>query len=109
MCGTGWQKVLRAAEAMLAETILADLGARVAWVRWCTVHAHVLHVLGCGFNACDISRVVVKACKCTGCTGMLVQVHGLHHRRHVVMFADTVSANMVSVLQRFMSRQMGVW
>ena len=42
--------------------------------RGCTgmlVHAHVLHVLGFGFNACDKSTVIVRKCKCTDCTGMV--------------------------------------
>ena len=43
------------------------------------VRAHVLQVLGCGFNLCDCSRVVVRTCKCTDCTDMLVRVHGLQH------------------------------
>ena len=33
------------------------------------VHAHALHGLSCGFNSCDTSRVVVRTCKCMGCTG----------------------------------------
>ena len=43
------------------------------------VHAHLLHALGGGFKSCANSRVVVRTCKCSGCTGMLAQVHGLHH------------------------------
>ena len=37
------------------------------------VHAHVLRVFGHRFNLCESSRSV-RTCKCTGCTGMLVQV-----------------------------------
>ena len=36
------------------------------------VRARGLHVLGRGFNSCEDSRVIVRMCKCTGCTGMLV-------------------------------------
>ena len=34
-------------------------------------HAHVLHVLGFGFDSREASRVMVRTCECTGCTGML--------------------------------------
>ena len=44
-----------------------------------SLHAHVSHVLGCGFDSCENPGAIVRTCECTGCTGMLVQVHGLHH------------------------------
>ena len=46
----------------------------------------------------ELSRVIVRTCKCTGCTGMSMQVHGLHHPETTAIFANMVSANTVSVL-----------
>ena len=63
-------------EAMLVEAVLGFTRTG------CTdtlVHAHVLHVLGCGLNSCECSKVIVRTCKFTGCTCMLVQVPRLHH------------------------------
>ena len=56
--GGEWAIFVRA--DMLAETMLADLRAGCTSV---LVPAHVLHVLDCGFNSREDSRVIARKCK----------------------------------------------